>query len=263
MCYVPGAMRLNKDGDDDTKTMSVSSTQSHNSYEIAKPEDGNTSDEEEESVSHHTDNDHDDMDEDFKAWEDEDQITEPLPVDNSQTPTSLAGSSNHNDDWNSSEWPSIEPVTASSWERSADTVTPTTSGNTNGASALNVNNRSSNSSSSSGTSLLKTSKSLHSSKSSVTTTESDSSLKGRLNQTDIERLKQQVEWSSKEPDYFADMQPEIKPSSSASLSVKDSETVTSKDSSTITTTTSSASMSKLSYVPDPEVSSLLFAAISV
>jgi len=231
-----GAEKVDKE--DDTKT-SISSTLSKDSYpnsEITTAE-GDTSYEEEESVSQ-TGND-DNM---FKAWEDEDQLSETLPLDDVQTPASVSASTdNNNDDWNNSEWPAIEPVTTSSWERSFEPVTSKTGGTSNGASAHNVNT------SRSGISLLKNSKS-----SSVATTESDSSIKGRLNQSDIERLKQQAEWS-KEPDYFADMQPVINNSkSSTSLSVKDNESVANKLSE-VTTIASSTSMSKLSYIPNDEV----------
>jgi len=237
-----GAKKVDKE--DDTRT-SVSSTLSKDSYlnsEITTAQ-GDTSYEEEESVSQ-TGND-DNMDNDFKAWEDEDQLTETLPLDDVQTPASVTASTN-NDDWDNSEWPAIEPVTTSSWERSFEPVTSKTGGTSNGASAHNVNT------SGSGISLLKNSKSSRSSKSSSATTESDSSIKGRLDQSDIERLKQQAEWS-KEPDYFADMQPVIDNSkSSTSLSLKDNESVVNKVSE-VTTITSSMSMSKLSYVPNDEV----------
>jgi len=221
------------------------SKESYPNSEIATA-DGDTSYEEEESVSQagHDDN----MDNDFEAWEDEDQLTETLPLDDIHTPASVTASTDNNntDDWGNSEWPAIEPVPTSSWERNFEPVTSKTGGTSNGASAHNVNT------SGSGISLLKSSKSLRSSKSSLATTESDSSLKGRLNQSDIERLKQQAEWS-KEPDYFADMQPVIDNSkSTTSVNVKDNETVA-NEASEVTTIASSTSMSKLSYVPNDEV----------
>ena len=233
------------------KTASVSSVQSKESYPNSVAERDTSSEHEEESVSQ-TGCNNDNMDDDFKSWDDEDQLTKTQALDDLHTPASVTASTDNNiDDWDDSEWPAIEPEVTSSWERSTAPVTSKTVGSSNGASAHGVNT--------SGTSLLKNNKSLQSSKSSLATTESDtgSSLKGRLNQSDIERLKQQAEWS-KEPDYFADMQPVIsnKSKSTTSLSVKDNRN---ED---VTTITSSMSANKLSYVPNDEVCELCHMCMS-
>ena len=218
------------------KTASVSSIQSKESYHNSAAERDTSSEHEEEKSVSQTGNDNDNMDDDFKPWDDESQLTKTQPLDDVHThsfiysflalqctsteglqttcaPASVTVSADNSniDDWDDSEWPAIEPVVTSSWERSTEPVTSKTVGSSNGASAHGVNT--------SGTSLLKNNKSLRSSKRAIT--ESDDSLKGRLNQSDIERLKQQAEWS-KEPDYFADMQPVIynKSKSTTSLSVK-------------------------------------------
>ena len=241
------------DREDDTKATSISPTLSKDSYpnsEIITAEGETSNEEEEESVSQTGDDDN--MDNDFKAWDDEDQT---LPLDDVQTPSSVTANNIY--DWSNSEWPEVEPVTTSSWDRSIEPVTSKSGGTSNGASAHNVNT------SGSGLSLLKSSKSLRSSKSSLATTESDSSsLKGRLNQSDIERLKQQAEWS-KEPDYFADMQPIISNNkSSTSLSTKDNGNVANKDSE-VTTIASATPVSKLSYVPNDEVCTLHICYVEV
>ena len=230
------------------KKASVSSIQSKESYPNSAAEGVTSSEhEEEEELVSQTGNDNDNMDDDFKPWDDENQLTETQPLDDVHTPASITVSTDNNiDDWDDSEWPAIEPEVTSSWERSTAPVTSKTVGSSNGASAHGVNT--------SGTSLLKNNKSLQSSKSSLARTESDSSLKGRLNQSDIERLKQQAAWS-KEPDYFADMQPIIsnKSKSTTSLSGKDNKNNVNED---MTTIASSTSASKLSYAPNDEVCEL-------
>jgi len=212
------------DNKDDTKTTSISYTLSKYSYPKITTAEGDTSYKKEESFSQ-TGND-DNMDNDFKAWVDKGLLTKTLPLDDVQAPASVTASTDSNNisDWDNLEWPEIEPVTTSSWERTANNM------NTSG-------------------SLLKSSYSLLSSKS---TTESDNSLKGRLNQSDIERLKQQAEWSKK-PDYFADMQPVINNSKSpTSLSVKD---INIKDSTSATIESMSLSSYQVCklYPVDPNI----------
>ena len=204
-------------------------------------EEGYTSNE--DSMSHNATND---MDEDFRAWEDEQNFDEDKEqsIKSSLSYTNSLNSPTDYDNWNKSEWPSIEPQT-SSWERTTDDIPVTSSsklstGSTNGASAFNCNRSNS---------LLK--KTATSSKNSLSATESDSSLKGRLNQSDIERLEEQAKWASMEVDYFADMQPVIansKPPPSVSPSVsKQMNKSTSSEPTPVVTT------NKLNYVPDEEV----------
>lgn len=206
-------------------------------------EEGYTSNE--DSMSHNATND---MDEDFKAWEDEQNFDEDKEqsIKSSPSHTNSLNSPTDNDNWNKSEWPSMEPLT-SSWERTTDDVpiassssSKLSSGSSNGASAFNGNPSNS---------LLK--KTATSSKNSLSATESESSLKGRLNQSDIERLEEQAKWASMEVDYFADMQPVIinsKPPTSVSPSVSRQMTKSTSSEPTPAVTTN-----KLNYVPDEEV----------
>ena len=245
--YTVGAKALSTSEDDKTASVNRDSCSTAEVTATAT-EEAYTSNE--DSVSHTGGND---MNEDFKAWEDDEQNFDEdkeESVKSSPLHTNSLNSPTVDDDWNKSEWPSIEPQT-SSWERSSDTVTLASSvklasGSSNGASAFNGNTSGS---------LLKAATSLRSSKTSLSATESDSSLKGRLNQTDIERLEEQAKWASMEIDYFADMQPVItsnKPPSVSSLLV-------SKETSKSTSSESTPAMTnKLNYVPDEEVNDALF-----
>ena len=192
-----------------------------------------------------------DMDEDFKAWEDDEQNLDEdkkESVKSSPLHTNSLNSPTVNDDWNKLEWPSIEPQT-SSWERTSDTIplalsSKLASGSSNGASAFNDNT---------GSSLLKAATSLRSSKTSLSATESDSSLKGRLNQSDIERLEEQAKWASMEVDYFADMQPMIASNKPLSVSLPINDQI----SKSTTTGSTPPTSNKLNYVPDEEVNGAL------
>ena len=234
---------------EDDKTASVSRDSCSTAEITATVEEDYTSNE--DSSSHTGAND---MDKDFKAWEDDEQnLDEDKEESLKSSPlhTNTLNSPTVDDDWNKSEWPSIEPQT-SSWERTSDTTALVSSsklagsGSTNGASAFNGNTNSP---------LLKAATSLRSSKTSLSATESDSSLKGRLNQSDIERLEEQAKWASMEVDYFADMQPVImntKPPPSVSLPAG-------KEIVKSTSTESTPSTNnKLNYVPDEEVNDAVF-----
>ena len=227
-------------GEDDNATNTSSSTAE---VTITAVDEGHTSNE--DSISHTGGND---MDEDFKAWDesneqnsDEDKEesikSSPMHTDSLNTPTV-------SDEWSKSEWPSIEPH-SSSWERTSDSVPLTSSaklasGSNNGASAFNGNPSSS---------LPKSTRLLSSSKTSLSAAESDSSLKGRLNQSDIERLEEQAKWASMEIDYFADMQPTIASSEPPSVGSSVSKQINKSTSSE----SAPAATNKLTYVPDEEV----------
>lgn len=238
--------------DEDVKTASISRDSCSTSKVITPTvvEQGYTSNE--DSVTHTAGNDMDEDDEEFKAWENDEQNfddNEEQSMKLSPLHTNTLNSpANDDNDWNKSEWPSIEPQT-SSWERTIDTVplasssSKLVSGSTNGASAFNGSTSSS---------LRKSTASLRSSKSNLSTTESDSSLKGRLNQSDIERLEEQAKWASMEVDYFADMQPVITSSKQPSVS-----SLVSKQTS-MSTSSESTTTNKLNYVPDEEVNGILF-----
>ena len=228
---------------EDDRTASISRDSCSTSEVSATAvEEGYTSNE--DSMPHNASND---MDEDFKPWEDEQNFDDDKEQSIKSAPsrTTSLNSPMDDDNWNKSEWPSIEPQTAS-WERTTDDIpmassSKLTSGSSNGASAFNGNPSNS---------LLK--KTTTSSKNSLSATESDSSLKGRLNQSDIERLEEQAKWASMEVDYFADMQPVISsskgpPSASPSVSKQMNESTSSEPTLAVTT-------NKLNYVPDEEVS---------
>ena len=235
-------MTSNEDSRTSTASVSRDSCSTSDVTAMAA-EEGYTSNE--DSLSHTAGND---MDKDFKAWEDDEQNFDEDKEQSIKSSPPLTNSLNSpmDDDWRKSEWPSIEPQT-STWDQITDDQTPVVtsskraSGSTNGASAFNGNTSNS---------LLKTATS---SKNSLSATESDSSLKGRLNQSDIERLEEQAKWASMEIDYFADMQPVITsskpPSASASVSKHVSKSTPSESTSSMTT-------NKLNYVPDEEVSNV-------
>ena len=234
--YAIGTKALEDDNTTNTSSSTVEVTT------VAVDEDRTSN---EDTISHTGGND---MDEDFKAWdegdeqysdEDKEESIKSFPLNTSSLNTPTVS-----DEWSKTEWPSIEPH-SSSWERTSDDVPSTTSakltgGSRNGASAFNGNPSNS---------LPKRTGSLPSSKTSLSVTESDSNLKGRLNQSDIARLEEQAKWASMEIDYFADMQPTIasnKPPSVSSSFTKQPNKSTSSES-------APAATNKLNYVPDEEV----------
>lgn len=233
-----GTKTLTFNEDDDKTASAGKGTHSPSELTTATVAEDNMSNE--DSMSQPAGNE---MDEDFKTWEDDeqnlDEDQEQSVKSSSPSQTNSLNSPADNDDWNKLEWPSIEPQT-SSWEQIADAVpVSSASGSTNGASAFNGNKSNS---------LLKVTASLRSSKNSLSATESDSSLKGRLNQTDIERLEEQAKWASMEIDYFADMQPVITNSKPSVSSLTSKQTAV-----TNSTPPASAITNKLNYVPDEEV----------
>ena len=238
--HTVGTKTLSTTSEDDNTASVISKDGLSTSEVMATAVEGYTSNE--DSMSHTAGNDTD-KDDEQSFDEDKEQLTKSLsPRTNSLTSPN---------DWSKSEWPSIEPQ--ASWENITDTVLTTstsklTSGSTNGASAFNGNRSSS---------LLKSTSSLRSSKNSLSAAESDNSLKGRLNQSDIERLEEQAKWASREIDYFADMQPVIvssKPSTTASVSTSagnNDMTVTNRSTPSVSSTTN-----KLNYVLDDEVGTI-------